>query len=248
MLKASFHVHIQGDWMDYITYTGFELLDRAAELGFEVIAFTCHDRVVFTKELEAHAKKLGILLMPGAEMNLGGHVLVLNADEDAEKLKTIDDLRKYRKKRGNEIFTIAAHPFFKDKRVCMEDRLYSSLDAMDGIEHSWFYSRLIDWNRKAKLCAEKNNKPYIATSDIHGIKMLENGHVLIDSEKNIPAILKALREHKFKSVAEPQGVFQMWTAFGKMFWDQFKQFFPWSPPFIIFDRNEKFSPKPKRKS
>lgn len=248
MLKASFHVHIQGDWMDYLRYTGFELLDRAAELGFEVIAFTCHDRVVWNAELEAYARDLGILLIPGIELNLGGHVLVLNADEDAEKIKTLDNLREYRKKRGRDIFTIAAHPFFKDPRMCLGHRLYKNLDVFDGIEWSWFYSRLIDWNRKAKKVADAHDLPYIATSDIHVIKMLENGHVMIDSTKNISNVLQALREKRFTSVAKPQGVFRMWTAFGKMAWDQLKQYFPWSPPHIIFDRDETFSPKNKGKS
>jgi predicted metal-dependent phosphoesterase TrpH len=234
MLKASFHVHIKGDQSDYIPYDGFEFLDHAKKNGFDVIAFTCHDRVVYTEKLKAHAKSLGILLIPGVEMNLGGHTLILNATPEAASLKTLDDLRDYKRKRP-QIFTIAAHPFFPEKKYCFQNDLYENLDAFDAIEQSWFYSKLIDWNKKAKAVIEKNNLPYIATSDIHLLEQIDNGHILIDAEPNIESIFEALKNKKFKSVSKPQGVFKMWWIFAKMLWKGITRYFPWTPPHIIFD-------------
>ena len=234
MLKASLHVHVQGDHDDYILYTGFELLDRAAALGFEVIAFTCHERVINTPELQEHARDLGIILIPGIELNLGGHVLVLNACPKAQTLKTLDDLRVYRKERP-EIFSIAAHPFYPKRKFCFQEKLLPNLDAFDAIEHSWFYSRLMDWNPKAKRIANAHNLPYIATSDIHLLEQLENGHILINSDKNLESVLEAMRENQFVSVSKPQGVFQMWWVFGKMLWTGITQYFPWTPPHLVFE-------------
>lgn len=246
MLKASFHIHIDGDADDYIRYSGFELLDKAHELGFEVISFTCHQRVVITEELREHAKKLDILLIPGIELNLRGHVLVLNADRGAEQLKTLEDLERYRLERP-DIFTIAAHPFFPHRRVCLQERLFANLHLFDAIEHSWFYSRLIDWNKKAKTMAAQHNLPYMATSDVHLLEQMENGHLLIDSDKNIESIFEALRNHQFESVAKPQGIFRMWWIFVKMNVTMAKKFLPWNPPHIPFEHDE-LPPEDQRKS
>ena len=234
MLKASFHVHVQGDHDDYILYTGFELLDRAAQLGFEVIAFTSHERVIHTPELQDHARELGIILIPGIELNLGGHVLVLNACPKAQTLTTLDDLRAYRETRP-EIFTIAAHPYYPKRKFCFQETLVPNLDVFDAIEHSWFYSKLMDWNKKAKKVANSHDRPYIATSDVHLLEQLENGHLMIDAEKNLESILEAMREKRFVSVAKPQGVFQMWWVFGKMLWTGITRYFPWTPPHLIFE-------------
>lgn len=237
MLKASLHVHVQGDHDDYILYSGFELLDRAAALGYEVVAFTSHERVIFSPELQAHANKHGILLIPGIELNLGGHVLVLNACPRAEKLKTLDDLRTYREERP-EIFTIAAHPYYPKRKFCFQESLIPNLDAFDGIEQSWFYSRLIDWNHKAAQVAQDHQLPYIATADIHLLEQLNNGHILIDAEKNIKSVLSAMREKRFMSVSKPQGVFQMWWVFGKMLLTGFTYLLPWTPPHLVFENME----------
>lgn len=235
MLKASLHVHIQGDHDDYIVYSGFELLDRAAALGFNVIAFTCHKRVVITQDLKDHAKQLGILLIPGIEMNLGGHVLILNADALAQELKTLDHLRQYRAIRP-EIFTIAAHPFFPRRSICLGEKIHTNLDCFDAIEHSWFYSRSIDWNKKARALAQEKGLPYIATADVHLLSQLQNGHVLIDAEKNIESVLEALRNHQFISVAKPQSFLGMWWTAAKMHWEvEAKKYFPWTPPRFVFE-------------
>lgn len=234
MLKASLHVHTKEDPCDYIRYDAFEFLDRAHELGFEVIAFTCHERVIYTKELRAYAKKIGILLIPGIEVNLGGHILILNADKEAETLKTLSDLQKYRSKRP-EIFTIAAHPFFPSPPktiLCLKDKLEPNINLFDGIEQSWFYSRLINWNKPAQALATKKGLPYIATSDIHIPEQMHNGHVLIEADKNIESVLEALREKRFTSVVKPQGVFQMWWIFAKMQMALKKKHLPWTPPHI----------------
>lgn len=241
MLKTSLHIHIHGDRDDYIRYNGFELLDHAHTLGFDVIAFTCHERVVITQELKDHAHSLGILLIPGIELNLGGHVLVLNADPEAQSLKTLEDLRKYRETHS-DIFVIAAHPFFPSwsplnptKKLCLKEKLLENIKLFDAIEYSWFYSKWIDWNKKAKIVAEKNGLPYLATSDVHLLEMLNNGHVLIEAERNIESIFEALKAKQFVSVSKPQGVFRMWWTFAKMNLNQFYKYLPWAPPHTVFE-------------
>ena len=246
MLKASLHIHIQGDPEDYLNYTGFDVLDRAHKLGYEVIAFTCHHRVVMTPEFQEHAKKLDILLITGVELNLGGDIVVLNASPEIERLKTPDDLRQYRLAHP-EIFIMAAHPFFPVRKWCLQERIHDCIDIFDAIEHCWFYSKLINLNKKAQALAKKHNLPYIATADLHLLSEIRGNHVLIDAEKNIESVLEALRQGKFKSVAKPQGIFQMFWTFAKMQAIGFSSFLPWAPPHIPF-QHEKFHRQHQTKS
>lgn len=239
MLKTSLHVHVQGDHDDYITYTPFQLLDHAAKLGYEVIAFTAHERVVYTSEIAEYAERKNILLIPGIEVNLGGHVLILNAHREAQNLKTLDDLRAYRRDHP-EAFTIAAHPFFPEhtrRRLCFREKIHANMDCFDAIEHSWFYSHVINFNKKAQALATKHRLPYIATADVHLLNMLENGHVIVQAEKNIESVLESLREHRFTSVASPQSLLGMGWTFGRMMLEGLKQFLPWYPPKIPFEHD-----------
>src|SRR6266403_2125460 len=111
-VKIDLHIHTLDDPKDAVDYSAHQLLERARLLGFRVLAITLHDAVFDRKEVYADAAGLGILLIPAAEVRLqGADVIVLNvtADEIAD-LKDFDDLRLLRARRGNSIFTIAAHP------------------------------------------------------------------------------------------------------------------------------------------
>lgn len=229
MLKASLHIHIQGDPRDYIRHTGFDALDRAHELGFEVIAFTCHNRVIITDELQKYARERGILLIPGIELNVGGDVVILNAKPEVEAIQTLDELRTY-KQAHPEIFIMAAHPFYPVRKDCLQERLYDHIDLFDAIEHCWFFSKHIDFNKKAEGVAWKHNLPYIATNDAHLLEQITGAHVLIDAEKNIESVLEALRNQRFKSIIQPQGTFQMLWTFAKMNLSGLTRYLPWTPP------------------
>ena len=94
-------------------------LERARSLGFRVLAITLHDAVFDRKEVFADAAAMGILLIPAAEMRLqGADVIVLNVSaEEMAQLKSFDDLRRLRARRGDSIFTIAPHPFYVVRRL-----------------------------------------------------------------------------------------------------------------------------------
>ena len=63
MLKAQLHIHTKEDPQDYrfVRYSAKELINRAAERGFDVLAITCHNRVVYNQELKDYAQKRNIL-------------------------------------------------------------------------------------------------------------------------------------------------------------------------------------------
>jgi predicted metal-dependent phosphoesterase TrpH len=235
MLKASLHIHIQGDPKDYIEHTGYEIIDRAHELGYEVLAITCHHRVVMWPDLKTYATERGILLIQGAEIEINGaHTLILNAHPEVEFIKTFEQLIAYKKKHP-EIFIIAPHPFFPSITSCLKSQLYDYIDIFDGIEKSWFHSRQINFNRKARRLAGICDLPYIATADIHILEQFDfGGHVLIDAPKNTEAILEALRQKKFKNISQPLSSFKMGTTFVKMNLRALRRYLPWTSPHIPF--------------
>src|SRR5205807_8256243 len=112
-IKVDLHIHTLDDPRDVIDYSAHQLLERARSLGFGVLAITLHDAVFDRAEVFADAAKMGILLIPAAEVRLqGADVIILNVSaKEISALKDFDDLRRLRARRGASGFTIAPHPF-----------------------------------------------------------------------------------------------------------------------------------------
>ena len=167
-IKLDLHIHTLDDPKDAVDYSAHQLLERARTLGFRVLAITLHDAVFNRQEVFADAAAMGILLISAAEMRLqGADVIVLNvsATEMAE-LKSFDDLRRLRERRGDSIFTIAPHPFYMFGGS-IGSRLFREIDCFDAIEFCHFHVGLFNPNRRAKRVASRFGKPLIATSDAH---------------------------------------------------------------------------------
>ena len=49
VLKADLHIHTGDDPVDRIPYSTLELIDRAAVLGYDVLAITLHDLQLHTR-------------------------------------------------------------------------------------------------------------------------------------------------------------------------------------------------------
>src|SRR5206468_5384559 len=92
-LKVDLHIHTLDDPKDVIDYSAHQLLERAAGLGFGVLAITLHDAVFHRSEVFAEAAAMGILLISAAEMRLeGADVIVLNVTAaEAAGLKSFQD-------------------------------------------------------------------------------------------------------------------------------------------------------------
>src|SRR4029077_8596774 len=93
-IKIDLHIHTLDGPKDALDYSAHELLERANTLGFRVLAITLHDAVFDRPEVFADADRMGILLIPAAEMRLeGADVILLNVDaREVEPLRTLDDL------------------------------------------------------------------------------------------------------------------------------------------------------------
>src|SRR5437899_7858732 len=154
-IKVDLHIHTLDDPKDVIDYSAHQLLERAKQLGFGVLAITLHDAVFDRAEVFADAAALGILLIPAAEVRLQGAdaILVNVTAAEVAGLKNFDDVRQLRARRGLSIFTIAPHPFYV-LGGSIVDRLIDVIVCFDAIELCHFHKGLLNPNRRAAKVAD----------------------------------------------------------------------------------------------
>jgi hypothetical protein len=208
MLKADLHIHTSEDPADgyMIKYSAKEMIDYGAKLGFDVISITNHNSLLYNKELADYAEKKGILLIPGTELKLDGKdVLVYNVGErDLKNIKHLNDLSKLNK----ESLIIAAHPFYHAPQ-CIGNKLYCYREFFDGVEYCNLYTRLFNPNKKAVWFAKKYNLSVIGNSDAHRLTQINGTYSLIDAEKNIRAVIGAIRNNKVRIITKPVSYYSL---------------------------------------
>ncbi len=196
-IKVDLHIHTLDDPKDAVDYSAHQLLERARTFGFRVLAITLHDAVFNREEVFADAAAMGILLIPAAEMRIqGADVIVLNVTpEETAELKSFNDLRRLRERRGDSVFTIAPHPFYVIGGS-IGSRLLKEIDCFDAIEFCHFHIGLFNPNRRATRVASRFNKPLIATSDAHRLHAFGRHYTSIPmpsvlTVENVFAILRS---------------------------------------------------------
>jgi predicted metal-dependent phosphoesterase TrpH len=167
-IKLDLHIHTLDDPKDKLDYSARELLARAGRLGFRVLAITLHDAVFDHPEIFTAAGRLGILLIPAAEMRIeGADIILLNVRaEEVTGLRSFPEVRALRAERGQSVFTIAPHPFYI-LGGSIGKKLIDEIDCFDAIELCHFHKGVFNPNRQALRIAERFGKPLIATSDAH---------------------------------------------------------------------------------
>lgn len=210
ILKASLHIHTSEDRRDghMIEYNVYQLIDEANKKGFNVLGFTPHQKFVFKEEFATYAASKGILLIPGVERNLGRflfkHVVILNCDKSIEKVRNFKQLKKY-KEEHPDIFILAPHPTFSRFVSLGARKLKKHIDLFDAIEYSWMYSPGMNANHRAEIIAEQFNKPMIATSDVHFLKMLNSDYALIEADVlSTAAVMQAIKDDQFENITAPK--------------------------------------------
>ena len=162
----------------------------------------------YTKELVEYAKNKGILLIPGVERTIQGmHVLIYNiSQEEMENINTLEDLEKVRRK---DTLIVAPHPYFP-KLSCLGKNLEKFKHLFDAIEFTYFYTTLVNFNKKAVKFARKENKTLITNSDTHFIDYFTNHHFSwINSKKDVQSIIDAIKEGKVEITSRPISHFHM---------------------------------------
>ncbi len=192
MLKVDLHLHTSEDPADVIAHDAYQLVDRAAELGFDALAITLHDRVLADARLVEYARDKGILLIPGVERTIEGrHVLLINFPTGTDHVRTFSDLAALRARSNGLV--IAPHPFFPNGNA-LRSRVVEHADLFDAVEWSYFWTRGLNFNTKAALWARQHGKPLVASSDLHDIRQLGRTFSFVFADPDVDDICAALRE------------------------------------------------------
>lgn len=198
-LKADLHLHTR-ERESFIAYDARDLIDRAAQAGFQVLSITNHDTVTFSADLRGYAQERAILLIPGIEATIEGkHVLLYNIDVPPERIRTFADLRRLRRP---EWLVAAPHPFFPGS-ICLRERLLREIDLFDAIELSHFYTARIDFNRSAIRLARETGLPLLGTSDSHVLRQFGTTYSLVEGSPTVTSVLGAIRKGQVRIESRP---------------------------------------------
>ena len=117
MLKVDLHLHTKEDNYDNLDYSAKELIDRAVELKFDVLAITLHNEIFFSKDLISYAEQKGILLIPGVELSIEKkHVLLYNVSEDELK-ELIFQIREFENCLGTAEISLSKADWVYRRRI-----------------------------------------------------------------------------------------------------------------------------------
>ena len=208
MIKIDLHMHCGDDPEDGLRYTAVQLIDRAVELGYAAIAITLHRKVLEDERVFDYARQRGLLLIRAVEWTFHGRdVLLYNITQrDADRLKTFDDLRAYRRERGEDLLVVAPHPFYP-KGHSLGRYFERNMDVFDAVEIAQIHLSWLDpFNPRAVAVAKKHNKPVIANSDAHNLWMFGRHYTLVDAEPTQASIFAAIRQGKVQPVSPPVSV------------------------------------------
>ena len=209
-LNVDFHTHTSDDPKDYIDFSAEDLIDRAAEQGFDALAITNHEAITFSRRLEEYAAARNVLLIPGVELTLSHkHVVVINPGfKKAEDFRSLDDLAAIR---NDDTLIIAPHPYYPGSR-CLRSKLEPCLDSFDAVEFSFFYNHFINPNKRAVSTARRSGKPLVGSSDCHNIWQVGHTYSLVEAEKGIPSIIAAVKNGRVDVATTPLSMGSMFRV------------------------------------
>jgi predicted metal-dependent phosphoesterase TrpH len=202
MLKVELHSHTADDPHDRIPYSTTQLIDRAAELGYDALAVTLHDRQLDLQPLDAYARNRGVTLIPGIERTIRGkHVLLLNFKRGTEDVHSFEDLASLRQRDPGGL-VIAPHAFFPHP-ACLRDLLEEHSGLFDAVEYNAMFTPSLNFNRAAIRWARRHGKPVVGNGDVHRLRQLGTCFSRVDAEPTADAICAAIRAGKVEFEARP---------------------------------------------
>src|SRR6476619_6405382 len=139
-LKVELHTHTADDPVDWIPHTARQLIDRAAELSYDAVAITLHDRQCDVEPLGDYAGARGVVLIPGVERTIDGrHILLINFSARAATVGDYGDIAGLKRDEPQGI-VVAPHPFYPTPS-CLRGAMADCAPVIDAVELNAMYTR-----------------------------------------------------------------------------------------------------------
>ena len=188
--------------MDRIPHSTRELIDRAADLGYDALAITLHDRQLDLRPWLAHAQRRNVVLIAGLERTVQGkHVLLLNFRKGTEAVHCLEDIY-FLKQRDSGGLVIAPHPFFP-VGPCLGRQLDRHPDLFDAVEYNAMFTAALNFNRRGEQWARDHGKPMVGNGDVHRLCQLGTTFSWVDADRTPDAICRAIRHGDVTVSAQP---------------------------------------------
>ena len=195
MLKMDSHIHSRysPDSNSKID----DILKRASEREIDIIAISDHNTVDGTGEVLAKTKNTDILAIPSIEISSAlGHIIGFGCEENIPSgLEPHDTIDRIHDLGG---LAIVPHPFcfYRHGLLCKIDSSELKIDAIETKNARFIVGYC---NRKAKNLAKNENISTLGASDAHYWKFVGDCFSMIDSEKDIDSVMKAVRKGKVEA-------------------------------------------------
>lgn len=175
---------------------------RIATLGRRAFGVREADFAAYLDDIDTQAKRAwtqyGMLVIPGAEITQNrlrgrknSHIIALGITDYISADQRADDI--LREIRRQDALSIACHPHHRTTRrieisTCY---LWDHREELSGLVDVWEAANRDDLFSVTSL----KHYPYVANSDFHKPKHLYSWKTLVRSERNWPAIKRALKEN-----------------------------------------------------
>jgi predicted metal-dependent phosphoesterase TrpH len=201
VLKVELHAHTADDPIDRIPYSTYDLIDRAAALGYDALAITLHDRQLDLRPYEEYAGERRLVLIPGIERTIEGkHVLLLNFSRASEDVDSFSDLARLKSRESGLV--IAPHAFFPH-RSCLRGLMDRHAALFDAVEWNAMFMRGLNFNLEAERWAAAHGKPMVGNGDVHRLVQLGTTYSMVDAAATATAICDAIRAGRVEVSATP---------------------------------------------
>jgi len=214
VLKVELHAHTSDDPVDEIPYSTYHLIDRAAQLQYDALAVTLHDRQLDLTPFASYAAERGVTLIRGIERTIEGrHVLLLNFSRASEGVSSFADLARLKSREGGLV--VAPHPFYPigASLRAMMDRHEGLIDA---VEYNAMFTSLLNFNRRAERWAREHGKPMVGNGDVHRLRQLDSTYSIVDAEPTPDAICAAVKAGHVRVEARPLSIVSAAVIIGQI--------------------------------